>query len=497
MTQILVATVALAVISIVLPMHSSLQGNVHAASLEQPRSNDLIYRAQIEIQTCNRKHAETDDAIGVRLNQQNNTWLDYSRNDFERNSTFTYDLMLERVRYIEDISKIELHKRGSHGVILRKFVLRVNGRAIYSKDFGSSCHTLDNDSGYKRSYTVSSNQLRSHSSWQSYDQPPLPPAISRAEIISRIEGIVGNAFRTIDTPVPVKWDGSNAVKVSRRGPQSLSVKVDLKASIKYLPDDSFDVLFDINLQCNNGRIVIESTRPRTDGLTIGDRTLGDRIIVNMNLGASSCPQIQVTNNGDVNLLWPRPTSTPTRRPAPTRTPTRILTRVPTPTTVRLSTPTPTAIATSQSSAVNIGGVVLLRPSDQDVQTISEIDRGVPWADVKTPTNQTNSLTLTAQQPRQFGISWCAANSATLSRNAALLDIDLFINGDSVPSSQINQYDYKSSDWSCRSWSTLITNWPRERSVTLDARYHMIGDVNDGIAVYEAGTYYRRLIVTPQ
>jgi hypothetical protein len=49
-----------------------------------------IWRAQITIQVGNVGNAGTDDGVRVELSPTNSTWLDYARDDFERNSSFTY-----------------------------------------------------------------------------------------------------------------------------------------------------------------------------------------------------------------------------------------------------------------------------------------------------------------------------------------------------------------------------------------------------------------------
>jgi len=303
------------------------QQHVLASSPNSPQPNERIYRAQIMIDICNRKNAGTDDSVGVSLNARNNTWLNYSHNDFERDSQFTYDLMLERVKFVKDISHVKIHKTGSDGIAIQKFSFILNGEPVYEKNFGSSCHSLDNEDGHQREYMVSLNQLRSHTRWQSYQPPPPPPVITHKEIVSRIESIVGNALHIIDPPWPIraaKWDHANAVKVSRKGSRSLAVHLDFEADVPG-PNPSINVKFDLNLACTSGRMSIESTVPKTSVLG-KDITISDRISVNMNIGSSGCPQIQINTNGDVRLTYPTPT------PRPTHTPTRKPTATPVPTT---------------------------------------------------------------------------------------------------------------------------------------------------------------------
>lgn len=281
------------------------QGHALAAATYAPRPNELLYRAQIWIHVCNRRNANTDDSVGVSLNGRNTTWLNYPHDDFERNSRFTYDLMLERVRSVADIAYLKIHKRGSDGLAIRAIAFYLNNRQVYTQDFGSSCHSLDNDNGHRRDYTISLNRLRSHSLWRGYRQPPLPTSISRNEIISRIASIVGTGFRTVNPPSPirsVKWDRANAISVTRRGNRSLAVRLYLEAEIPG-PNPSITVKFDLDLSCSNGRLKILSTRPQATVLGI-TRTAGARIDVDMNIGSSQCPAIRVMNDGTVRLTYP-------------------------------------------------------------------------------------------------------------------------------------------------------------------------------------------------
>lgn len=296
-------------------------GTVLAKSLTAPQAGDMIYRAQIWIKTCHRENSGTDDSVGVSLNSRNNTWLNYSHDDFERNREFTYDLMVERARFVQDITQIRIHKTGSNGLALRSFALIVNGQALYSRDFGSSCHWLDNEDGHRRAYIVTSSQIRNQSLWRNYRSVPPPTLFTRAEIESRIEGIAGNALRAFD--IPAKWGGisGRAVEVKRKDAQTLSVDLDFEKRGGITDGLDVDVDFDLKLGCSNGRMTIKSTRPKIstsfDFIYKVDNV--PPISVDLNIGGAGCPIIRVTNNGDVRLQYPTPTPRPTKRP--TRTPT--------------------------------------------------------------------------------------------------------------------------------------------------------------------------------
>src|SRR5690606_30784845 len=68
----------------------------------------------------------TDDAVRVRLNNNNITWLDYGRDDREAGSNELYDLMLDGVRNYSDIQFVEIERVGDGSWCLQGIELIVN-----------------------------------------------------------------------------------------------------------------------------------------------------------------------------------------------------------------------------------------------------------------------------------------------------------------------------------------------------------------------------------
>ena len=152
-----------------------------------PSESFPVWRAQLRIAVCDVQDSKTDDAVKAELNESNVTWLNYARNDFERGSTFTYDLLLTNVATLADITKLRVAKTGDNGVCLQSVALKVNGKTIFSHTF-SPRRWLD---GSHRSVTFSSPELRESAQWTAYTLPMPSLTIPRSELENRIEAMAG------------------------------------------------------------------------------------------------------------------------------------------------------------------------------------------------------------------------------------------------------------------------------------------------------------------
>jgi len=289
-----------------------------------PAENAPIWRAQITLTTADVGDAGTDDTLSVRLGGSNKTWLDYGRDDFPRNNTFTYDLNLENLRVISDLDFITISKTGDDGVCLKWFTLLINGRVIYRHVFPGSGHWLDTESGDSPTYHISGSTLRQNDSWLAYAQPPAPLGISHAETESRIEGMVGHFI----TGNRLDWGpkyGRAYVEVARKANavNTLHVDLDLHADVPGF-DPEVDVDFDIQVRCVNEQITLRVLNVKvdvdsnwiTEVLSLGlielfDDYLTDRLnqgLRGINLGLDVdvpfCPVIVVDAEGDIRFSLP-------------------------------------------------------------------------------------------------------------------------------------------------------------------------------------------------
>ncbi|OGO68384.1 MAG: hypothetical protein A2Z49_05370 [Chloroflexi bacterium RBG_19FT_COMBO_56_12] len=316
-------------------------------------NNLRVWRIQITIRTADIPDAGTSDDVRVRLNSPlatyiphlNQTWLDYGpqlitpfpvvwSDDFDRGREFTYDLRLPYISELSDITLISIVKEGTDALGIAEISLRVNGVQVFERFFGetaSTCLWIDEDDGHSPIYTVSHAELRAHPSWQAYvASPPDPPLqISSGELVSRLEGIMGDSIHGTE----LYWDrdhffGSAWVEVKRLNDTTLEVDLDLGVDVPVLGDPEVDINFHLNfnLTCNQaaGTATLVVTTTDFDASVDFDLldeivTLGginyfeDRIAEAMEAGFNNitevitinsgglCPRIEIDNNGNVNF----------------------------------------------------------------------------------------------------------------------------------------------------------------------------------------------------
>lgn len=211
-----------------------------------------VYRVQLRTITCSLPGAGTDNAVQVKLNAANSTWLDYSHNDFERGATFTYDLGLEGVDVLRDISTLEISKRGADAWCLRDLRLYVNNEPIFARAYGPTGRWLS--AGATRTLAVSTRQLRRNAAWRAY-RPSLPPTrVSREELESRIESAVGNAL--YGTPVTWRRLEGRAVELSRATRLAYRGALHLEARLDNWPDPEIRAIFQLAIACRGGEMSV-------------------------------------------------------------------------------------------------------------------------------------------------------------------------------------------------------------------------------------------------
>ena len=241
-----------------------------------------VWRAQIIFHTANVSNANTDDKIYVNLNgyanavpRNNSTWLDYGRNDFERGTTYAYDLNLDYLGEIGDINQINISKTGDDGWCIQDFTLQVNGLDLFTQDFSDlsgGCLWLDSGSGHSRTHIVSHGALRAHPDWNSYNHTGAKlllanNGIQNEEMVSRLEGMVGDDIH--DNKLYWGHLHGPAVEVSYGCPagaascQTLHIDLDLAASAPG-PNSEVDVDFDLTFSCDNRQLLITSSNVEID-----------------------------------------------------------------------------------------------------------------------------------------------------------------------------------------------------------------------------------------
>jgi hypothetical protein len=235
-----------------------------------------VERLQVRITTGDVKDAGTDDDVLVSLHQNNYTWLDYGvvqdfdsdralfqrfdGDDFERNQTFSYDLLLNGIDRVKDIKWVALSKTGDGGWCVRRVELLVNSsrQALASQEF-SPCRWLDNQGADSRGLTIPFVALRNSPGWKAENaRPPqlFPFRLAPEEIVSRLHTAVGHALHGKRG----YWGhlhGVGSVEVERLNNQAIKVDFDLSGDAPYVPDPEIDLDFDIEALCIEQSVRLE------------------------------------------------------------------------------------------------------------------------------------------------------------------------------------------------------------------------------------------------
>ena len=210
-----------------------------------------VWRAQLTVLVCSPAvswNSGTDNDVRVKLNSANSTWLDYSRDDFEIGSEFTYDLKLNGVSRFSDVTQLRISKTGTDGLCLKKIVLHLNDSAVFTKTWASG-RWLDGSV-----LDIPSAELRG-ASWNAYVAPTSADfRFGNAELESRIESVTGDALRTPGEE-KLHWQQSPGedVKLLHVDSRTAMVDLDLRADVSGWPDQNVDVDFRLNLSCMLGK----------------------------------------------------------------------------------------------------------------------------------------------------------------------------------------------------------------------------------------------------
>jgi hypothetical protein len=240
-----------------------------------------VWRIQLYVRVADVSDAGTDDRDFLVALQSasanygpngNRLWLDHGprlinvwpprwQDDLTRASEFTYDLSLDHVSQLADITEITMIKRGEDAAAIAEIALQVNGREVFRKHFGesaSTCLWLGEGGGHEPYFTIGHAELRASPSWQGYPgQPPDPPyRFENDELVSRFEAIVGDSihetaahwrYATRQVRVTTSVEGEQA--------QQIFVRLLLHADSGHLivPDPDITLTFTVQLSitCNS------------------------------------------------------------------------------------------------------------------------------------------------------------------------------------------------------------------------------------------------------
>lgn len=223
-----------------------------------------VYRLQLVFTTANVEDAGTDDNVYVQLNSSMKAYyLDYGIDDRERGKTTAYDIVEPSVRFIRDIQNLNITKAGTDGWSPSKIEIRVNGVVIFTKTLSN--HWIDGNNGRQPFLNFTSAQLRNNGKWNYTSAPNIhipPLTISKKDLVSMVEGFVGNYIRYIPNS-DVHWGSTkgvktlfgDAVEASYRNSQTLTFDLDLQVAA-FGPNPELDIDFDLVVSCTNGKVLI-------------------------------------------------------------------------------------------------------------------------------------------------------------------------------------------------------------------------------------------------
>lgn len=133
----------------------------------------------------------------------------------------------------------------------------------------------------------------------------------------------------------------------------------------------------------------------------------------------------------------------------------------------------------------------LRPGQNEIDQIDYLWRAIAYKDLKAPGTQRYDISVDSNEHWIWGFSWCAVNENTLIDILHPLSISFYINEIRLYDAQLLEYRFTASDgWQCRSWKTLLENWPKGENIVLEVRYSLSEGIYDGSQSYPAGEYHQ-------
>lgn len=270
-----------------------------------------VFRVQFQI-SLDRLTGDGGDDVEVRLNGNNSTWL-YTGSPIKPNFSPIFDLTLDNVETLSDISVLWINKLGNDHWYVKSVRLRVNDRTIFDKGFYEPLLLSGN-----ATYLIPSVELRNDYWWRLYTFPGPPSVISDSSLRAQIEGIVG------DYLVDNMWKGWSSATLMWRYPEietlGASRSVFVSLSLKSMATASISVRFNIEFSCGAGKIFLNTRNlnmdyPVVDSASMNNKTMLQtfiqlalpatlqrnlqRVTYTNALGQPACPTISIDNYGSI------------------------------------------------------------------------------------------------------------------------------------------------------------------------------------------------------
>ncbi|MFZ4663482.1 MAG: hypothetical protein ACOYNY_41135 [Caldilineaceae bacterium] len=146
-----------------------------------------------------------------------------------------------------------------------------------------------------------------------------------------------------------------------------------------------------------------------------------------------------------------------------------------------------------------------RPTELDLEKYSSIWDIAQYRDLKQPGETVYEVQVASDEKILWGFSWCAVDNAYLQSISRPFTIDFRIDDISLTYPSIDaaflpqifrHQQSTSSGWVCTRWSTLLSDWPTDKTVKLEINYNLSDSIFDGVETYPAGIY-RQIIEVSQ
>lgn len=236
-----------------------------------------LFRVQVEIKTANVANASLDATLrvdvglnrGRRIIENSFIYLDYGHDDFERGQSFRYDLNFKDVNTLDELGDIKISNTSYTDIhIIESVKIIANNFIVYEKDFGAAGHKLPG----LGTLNLPFSDLASSSNWQTmldssrksvvpvgldffvFDQTLASWAvrIPKAELISRIESIVGHSLHAVPKLTDnVTWqENAHAVETSYIDSNTLRVDLDLRTTTGINRNLDIDLDLRLSFSCD-------------------------------------------------------------------------------------------------------------------------------------------------------------------------------------------------------------------------------------------------------
>jgi hypothetical protein len=249
--------------------------------LDVAHDSTIVWRVQLRLKTGTTDNAGTNDNVFVGLTSEEHvegggselevlenslttgSWLDYARNDFERGDDDLYDIRLNNVERLRDITRIQIGKTGTDGWCLASVEVIVNGVRLMAKNYPGNCDYIDPPGGTDHLW-IPYATMRGHEDWRS-SVLPYPTRITTADIKSMIQSEVGHEIRF----APAYWGHYHGEPIFIRvDPEAKRYGIDLDMAIEVdnFADPDLDVKFalDVVSTCDEVGLKVKNLKVDVD-----------------------------------------------------------------------------------------------------------------------------------------------------------------------------------------------------------------------------------------